>query len=116
MRDQKLEALKTAIVAERRSKSGPFSPELRQRLIEHVAQARADGQSIETISRELGLCSKTIYGWLSRAKPSQLRQVQVVSERPTQPRGSLSMQGPAGTCVVGLNLDDVVSIWRKLGC
>src|SRR5690606_1669475 len=116
MRDEKLEALKTTIVAERSSKRGPFSPELCQRLIEHVAGARARGQSVETISRELGLCSKTMYGWLSRAKLSQLRRVQVVGEEPTQPCGSLSMRGPAGTCVEGLSLDDVVAIWRKLGC
>lgn len=116
MRDQKLEALKAAIVAERSSKRGPFSPDLRQQLIAHVAKGRVEGQSVETISRELGLCSKTMYGWLSRAKPSQLRQVQVVSEKPTQVDDTLSMRGPAGTCIEGLSVEDVVAIWRRLGC
>ena len=116
MRDQKLEALKTAIVANRRTRRGPFSGELRQRLIAHVNQARTRGDSVEAISRDLGLCSKTVYGWLSRAKPSQLRRVQVISERPTPLGGTLSMRGPVGTYVEGLSVDDVVVIWRKLGC
>jgi hypothetical protein len=116
MRDQKLEALKTAIIASRSTRRGPFSRDLRQRLIAHAEQARAQGDSVEKISRELGLCSKTVHGWLSRAKPSQLRRVQVISERPTPLGGTLSMRGPLGTCVEGLSVDDVVAIWRKLGC
>jgi len=116
MRDQKLEVLKTAIVANRRTRRGPFSTELRQRLIAHVDQARTRGDSVEKISSELGLCSKTVYGWLSKAKPSQLRRVQVISERPTQTSGALLMRGPSGTCVEGLSVDDVAAIWRKLGC
>jgi len=116
MRDQEREALRTAIVVSRRTRRGPFSRELRERLIAHVHQARARGDSVETISLALGLCSKTVYGWLSKAKPSRLRQIQVVSERPTQPRGALLMRGPAGTCVEGLSVDDIAAIWRKLGC
>jgi len=116
MRDQKLEVLKTAIVANRSTRRGPFSRDLRQQLIAHVDQARARGDSVEKISAELGLCSKTVYGWLSKAKPNQLRQVQVVSEQPMPLRGTLSMRGPAGTSVDGLSVDHVVAIWRKLGC
>jgi len=116
MRDQKLEALKTAIVANRSTRRGPFSSELRQRLIAHAEQARTQGDSFEKISRDLGRCSKTVYGWLSRAKPSQLRRVQVVSERPTEASGTLSMRGPSGTCIECLSVDDVVAIWRNLGC
>ncbi len=116
MRDQEREALKAAIVANRRTRRGPFSSELRERLIAHVDQARARGDSVETISHALGLCSKTVYGWLSKARPGRLRQIQVVSERPAQAHGALSMRGPAGTSVEGLSVDDVVVIWRRLGC
>ena|SRR6478609_516331 len=116
MRDQEREALRTAIVVSRRTRRGPFSRELRERLIAHIDQARARGDSVETISHALGLCSKTVYGWLSKAKPSRLRQIQVVSERPAQAHGTLSMRGPAGTSVEGLSVDDVVVIWRRLGC
>ena len=116
MRDQEREALKTAIVADRRTRRGPFSRETRERLIAHIVQARARGDSIEKLSHELGLCSKTVYGWLSKAKPSRLRKVQVVSESTATAAGMLSMRGPSGTSVDGLSVDEVVAIWRKLGC
>lgn len=116
MRDQDFEELKAAIVRDRDSGRGPFSANLRIRLIEHVKLATAGGSSVEKVSRELGLCSKTVHSWLGAKHESGLRQVELISERPTQASGRLSMRGPSGTCVEGLKVDDVVAIWRALGC
>lgn len=113
MRDQNIEVLKTAILADRVTRRGPFSIALRERLTSYVVQASSDGQSIEKISDELGLCSKTVHGWLSRVKGGQLRKVEVVSERPSR---KFSLRGPVGTSLDGLSLDEVITVWKRLGC
>ncbi len=116
MRDQNLEALKSAVSKDRSSGRGKFSDELRVRLIAYAESARGQGQAVERIGRDLGISSKTIHSWLGAHKSSALRRVEVIAERPTPRGGSLSMRGPAGTMVDGLSVDDVVKIWRQLGC
>lgn len=112
MKNEQVEALKRAILIDR-SGRGRFSDDLRERLRVHVLQMRQAGQSVERSSRELGLCSKTVHGWLVRDKGAGLRKVEVIAERSLSTK-RLTVHGPAGTRIDHLELDDVVALWRKL--
>jgi len=118
--DQEIEELKALVVSDRRRRRGPFSKEVRQRVEAYLKEKWRSGMSLKRLGEEIGVSGHTVTFWRARwgerdeAQP-KLRRVEVVSEKPRKPaKTSVTMHGPAGTRIEGLNLDDAAALWRKL--
>lgn len=120
MSDKEIEELRTLVRSERRTRRGPFSVELRERLNAFLKRRWRAGESLRGLAMELGLSDHTVQFWRSRWGERKgaslgLRRVELIAERPLS-RGDMVMHGPSGTRVEGLSADDVAALWRKLGC
>jgi hypothetical protein len=118
MSNREIEVLKSAIITNRSGSRQAFPDELKAKLVIYFRRQREAGASIEKLSEELGLCSKTVYVWLRKeAEPTdRLRQVRVVKEKATAASSSHTMHGPAGTRVEGLSVEEIASLWGRLSC
>lgn len=117
MKEQGLEELRALVAAARHTKYGPYPAELRRKLTAYAAQQTKRGASSSIIAAELGVSDKTIQHWLretttSRRPPRVMRAVKVVEPKEDDP--SFSVEGPQGLRLIGLSLDDVAALWRKL--
>jgi transposase-like protein len=78
------------------------------------------GSSLNRLGEELGISGHTVSFWRARwgereAASPKLRRVEVVKEKAKTPRAArVTMHGPAGTRIEGLNLDEVAALWSKL--
>jgi len=120
MSDKEIEELRALVRADRRTRRGPFSSELRETLSAFLRSRWQRGESLRELAKQLGLSDHTVHFWRSRwgerkEDRTQLRRVEVVAERPLS-QGDIMMHGPSGTRVEGLSLDEVATLWRKLGC
>jgi hypothetical protein len=118
MSDQEIEELKALVISDRKSKSGPFSHEVRERVQGFLKEKRQSGERLKHIGQQLGLRHHTVqYGrsrWIERdEKTPNLRRVAVASEKATESK-TLTMYGPAGARIDGLNLEEAAAHWRKL--
>ena len=119
MSDQEIEELKALVLSDRTARRGPFSREVRERVQRYLKRKWQSGNSLKLLSAELGLSDHTVQYWRARwgerdEAPTKLRRVEVVSEKAKKPAKSVTMHGPAGTRIEGLNLDDAAALWRKL--
>ena len=120
MSHKEIDELRALVRQDRRMRKGPFSIELRRRLQAFIKQRWQAGESLQELSRQLGVSDHTVHYWRShwgeRAERGvQLRRVEVIAERPLTTR-TVTVHGPAETRIEGLELDEVVALWRKLGC
>lgn len=121
MSEDEAKALRAAVEKKQREVGrGPFEPELRERLIAHVRQRCAAGESVGKIARSLGLSEQTVWSWRKpkrRAKggSGKLRQVAIAVVEPQAAERQLTVRGPAGLLIEGVTLDDLVALWRRLG-
>jgi len=118
MSDQEIEELRALVLSDRRSKRGPFSYEVRERVQGFLKEKWQSGERLKHIGQQLGLSHHTVQYWRSRwsacdEKAPKLRRVEVVSEKATVSK-TLTMQGPAGTRIDGLSLEEAAALWRKL--
>jgi hypothetical protein len=104
--------------AQRRGRRGKvYAPELR-RDIESYLQDRMDaGGSPYGVAPELGISLTTLVRWRSQARRdaglSHLRPVSVLPMPPTL-GGAMSVHGPRGLRIEGLDFDGVVELFRRL--
>ena len=73
---------------------------------------------MKALATELGISEYTVQYWRSHwgerhQRGVQLRRVEVIAERPLSSR-AVTVHGPAGTRIEGLQLDEVAELWRKL--
>ena len=121
MSEDEAQALRAAVAKKQREVGrGPFAPELRARLIAHVKQRCAGGESVGKIARSLGLSEQTVWTWQKplRRKGSgstKLRQVAIAVVEPQAAGRPLIVRGPSGLVVEGVTLDELVALWRRLG-
>ncbi len=118
MSNKDIEQLRALILSERRENKGPFSKGLRERLNNFLKARFQEGEPLKRVGAQLGLSHATVQYWKARwgeqNKPgAKLRRVEVVSEEAVASR-TVTLQGPAGTRIDGLSLDEVAALWRKL--
>jgi hypothetical protein len=79
----------------------------------HVLAQRELGTPLGTLANELGVPATTLLRWcrvLEETAPSFFRPVLLLDDgAPT-----FTLYGPAGTRVEGLDLDTLVTLWRRL--
>ena len=120
MSDEEIEELKALVLSDRKGRRGPFSRAVRERVQSYLKKKWQSGKSLKLLSTELGLSAHTVQYWRARwsergEAPAKLRRVKVVSKKPNaRSKTSVTMHGPAGTRIEGLNLDEAAALWRKL--
>lgn len=120
MSDKEIEELRALVRRDRRTRQGPFHPELRQRLNAFLQERWRAGASLKVLAAELGINEYTVQYWRTHwgerhERGVQLRRVEVIAERPL-PSRAVTVHGPARTRVEGLQLDELAELWSKLGC
>jgi transposase-like protein len=98
----------------------------RQRLVAEVERLHAEGQSIASSCRSLGIRDETFRVWRAQGRPlPALRPVEITALVPLAPtvltlaparpaRASLSLLAPGGYRVEGLAIEDVAALLRAL--
>ncbi len=120
MSEDEAKALRAAVEKKQREVGrGPFKPDLRARLVAHVKQRCAAGESVGKIARSLGLSEQTVWSWRKPGRrkggEAKLRQVAIALVEPQAAKHQLVVRGPAGLLIEGVTLDELVALWRRLG-
>ena len=114
--------LRLRVDGERRAGSGGggrgFSDGLRREVAEFVAKERAQGLSDERTAQRLGISAVTLRRWVPKASGASFCKVAIVptESRAPSPAQPVFVVGPAGMRVVGLDVDGVAALWRRLAC
>ena len=117
-------SLKSRGAAIRRSVSalvpGPqrrYPPVLLRRIEDYARERRAQGASRAQICREVGISSPTLVRLLT-AESGTLRRVRVAADTASEvvppALGSLTVRGPGGIVVEGLDIASVAALVREL--
>ena len=105
-RDEVADLRKQVLARRQRSR---FSLELASRICAYVAARRAGGATMRQLARELGIAMDTLYRW--RRDAPAFRAVEVVAPPSAT---ALTVRGPRGLRVEGLDLAAVAELWRQL--
>jgi hypothetical protein len=102
----------------------PFPEQLRRAVVDYAAEAMAEGESPDNVSRELGVSGMSIKRWTERAgrgaaKREQLRRVEIVADLGA-PTVAAMMPGVvvhtrAGLRIEGLTLPALAALVRAVG-
>ena len=95
-----------------RGKRRKYPMDLRRRLVDFVREQRAAGNQLKSIAARVGVSPTLLHRWdVSRA--GAFRRVEVKRQAPTSSRYVL--HAPHGVRVEALELDELVTILRRLG-
>ncbi len=108
-------SLRAAIAAHHPERGKPYDPELKERILSHVASRRAAGASLASLAVKLGMSTETLRVWSgagARRGSRAMIPVQVVAER--HERGA-TVVSASGHRIEGLTLEEAISVLRALG-
>lgn len=112
----KLRALLSTTMREGPGRGYPRA--LREKVAHYIAARRVQGASFEQLAEELGVPANTLLRWSrTLARPSSeadvgaFRRVQLADEHAR----SITLHGPCGLRLEGLDLDTLVALWKRLG-
>jgi hypothetical protein len=91
---------------------------LRQRVTRYARMRLASGVSRAAICGELDVGAPTLERFLKGAPPEGFNRVRVVvrhDDEPGAPR-PLTVEGPCGTSIEGLSLNEVAQLFQRLSC
>ena len=103
-----------------------YPEEFKRDVMDYVTARRAEGVPVAAAVREVGLHEKTLERWRGRARlavlPPRFRTVEVVpAETPAAtpvatmaPRLRLTVHGPLGLRIDGLDVWSLACLWREL--
>lgn len=102
---------------EREGPGRGYPRHLREEAARYVLSRRAQGETFEQIARTLGVPGNTLLRW-SRALAERssapdeapFRRVELVDENTRV----MTLHGPCGLRVEGIDLDTLVALWRRL--
>jgi len=102
-----------------RGRGRRFPAELRSQAVAITEEAARAGWDEAQVAQELGVNAVTLKRWLERAQeeerfPPTLQPVAVVEPASEETPARVVVHGPSSIRVEGLDLDDVVMLWRKL--
>jgi len=116
---RKLELAERIAAAQRRRRRGKvYPPELRRDVESYLRDRLGAGGSPYAVARELGVSQTTLTRWrLEARRDPGLPHLRPVSVLPTPPTfsGAISVQGPRGLRIEGLDLGAVAELIRRLG-
>jgi hypothetical protein len=116
------ERLRLRVESERRAGAGGggrgFSEGLRDDIVRLVTHERARGESDEVIAGWLGVTTVTLRRWAPKGSRGAFQELVVVATetRTLPPAVPVVVVGPAGMRVLGLDVEGIVELWRRLGC
>ena len=99
-----------------RAKNSPFPPHLRQLALAHLQLALRKNIPPQKAAKQLGLCLDSLLRWQAEAAPLFHEITLAPLPSPPSPPLFLSVSGPRGLQLHGLDLDTVVALWNKLSC
>jgi hypothetical protein len=116
---RRTELAERIVAAQKQRRRGKVYPaELRRDIESYVRDRAATGRSLHATSQDLGLSQTTLVRWKLQARRDpgvpHLRPVSVLPMPPTF-SGAMSVHGPRGLRIEGLNFDAVVELFRRLG-
>ncbi len=108
-----------------------YPEDFKRDAMDYVTARRAEGVQVEAAVRELGLSEKTLERWRARGRvavlPQRFRTVEVaaadsatpnstpaVPAAAVAPRLRLTVHGPLGLRIEGLDVWSVACLWREL--
>ena len=99
-------------VAER-GKRRRYGRELRDRILAYTVERKARGADLETIGADLDVPWRTIARWCatSRKENRSFRRVELIAKG----RSGLTVHGPQGIRIDGMDLDTIAELIRRLG-
>jgi transposase-like protein len=86
-----------------------YSPELRARVLTHLARRREEGATVVEVAEELGVGIDSLYRW--RRVRSAFVPIAVV---PAATERTFTVRGPGGLVIEGLTLDVLAELLRRL--
>ena len=115
---RRAELARRIAAAQRRGRRGRVYPtELRRDIESYLHDRRDEGGSPYDVAPELGISLTTLVRWRSQARREpglpHLRPVSVLPMPPTL-GGAMSVHGPRGLRIEGLDFDGVVELFRRL--
>jgi transposase-like protein len=77
------------------------------------------GWELPQVAEELGVNTVTLKGWIESTQetkrfPTTLQPVEVVELAPREAQFRVVVHGPSSLRVEGLEIDELVELWRKL--
>jgi hypothetical protein len=92
-----------------RGRGKRYPSELRERIIRYMESRVGDGMTLEKIGEEIAISWRTLSRWRSEWRGG-FKQVEVVAV----PAKSLTVHGPRGIRIEGLDLDETAELIRRL--
>lgn len=107
------------VAAQRERRRGKvYPPELRRDIESYLRDRLGAGGSPHGVAREIGVSQTSLQRWRLQARRDpglpHLRPVSVLPAPPTL-TGAISVSGPRGLRIEGLDLDAVAELIRRLG-
>jgi predicted transcriptional regulator len=113
-----LESIRKAVaLVTTRGRGHPYPRSLIAQVVRYAQVQRTAGVPLEKIGEELGLPWRTIRRWLSIARSTDFRAVEIVERvaPAAQPRAEVVVLAPHGVRVEGLDIDGIAELLRRLG-
>jgi hypothetical protein len=103
-----------AALARARDQDRTYPAALRAQVVQVVRQQQQRGGSAWAVARSLGLTPPTVLGWLRKAPPESPFIPVVVRDVARPDVASYRLVLPGGASVLGLSLDDIAALCRKV--
>ena len=109
-----LNTLKVALSRLPKGRRRRIPVDLRQRLAVYARRRMGEGASRLVVATELGVSDPTLVRALRQKSPPALAPVHV--SEPEGAAGPITVRGPGGLTIEGLEMEDVVALLRGLAC
>jgi hypothetical protein len=95
-----------------RGRGRAYPKGLLEKLLSYTVARRRQGAELLAVGAELGISWKTLARWLGgKRKARRFERVEVV----TPPARALTVHGPRGPRIEGLDIDGVAELMQRLG-
>ena len=112
MEERREELKKMLLEVGPRGRGRPYPKGLLEQVLSYTVARRRQGAELLAVGAELGISWKTLQRWLGgKRKERQFERVEVVAP----PTHVLTVHGPRGLRIEGLDVDGVAELVRRLG-
>jgi transcriptional regulator with XRE-family HTH domain len=112
MEEQREELKKMLVEIGPRGRGRPYPKGLLEKVLSYTVARRRQGAQLLEVAEELGLSDKMLTRWLSgRRKARKFGRVEVVAAT----GGALTVHGPRGLRIEGLDIDGLAELVQRLG-
>jgi hypothetical protein len=112
MEEQREELRKLLAEIGPRGRGRPYPKGLLEKVLSYTVARRRQGAELLAVGEELGMSWKTLARWLGgKRKTRRFGRVEVVSP----PARALTVHGPRGLRIEGLDLEGIAELVQRLG-